>query len=70
MSACVHASWHACMHACMLARAARIAYCRIFRSLEPAELAADFTIKPVSSDQDCLKIAPNDADGFITSGRY
>jgi hypothetical protein len=35
-----------------------------------AEVAADFTIKPVSSDQDCLKTAPNDADGLVTSRRY
>ena len=56
------------MHACMLARAANT-----FRSLGVAELATNFTIKPVdlSNDQDCLKtcqkIAPNDADGLVTS---
>jgi hypothetical protein len=35
-----------------------------------AELATNFTIKPVSSDQDCLKTAPNGADGLVTSRRY
>ena len=40
------------------------------RSLGPAEFAADFTFCHRSSDQDCLEIAPNDADGLVTSRRY
>jgi hypothetical protein len=41
-----------------------------FRSLEPAEVAADFPFSHISSDQDCLKTAPNDGDGLVTSRRY
>ena len=35
-----------------------------------AEVGTDVTFFHQSSDQDCLKIAPNDADGLVTSRRY
>ena len=52
------------------ARAARADRIATFRSLGAAEVAADFTFCHRSSDQDCLEIAPNDADGLVTSRRY
>ena len=37
---------------------------------EVAEVAADFSFSHRSSDQDYPEIAPNDADGLVTSRRY
>ena len=60
----------ACMHACMHARARGPYSNTTFRSLGLAEVAADFSFSHRSSDQDYPEIAPNDADGLVTSCRY
>jgi hypothetical protein len=56
------------MHASSRARPARPA--ANSPSLAMAEVAADFPFSHRSSDQDYLEIAPNDADGLVTSCRY